>query len=113
MQALSILVQHPEVVGEFSEADYEKLGHVEDVLGAVALAVLREDLSSPGLLMEHFQGTPLFGDIRHQDTAAGRRAIPKTHTTSSALMASGNVIARTRMHLRLHIILPSKYVNIC
>ena len=64
LQALAILVRYPEVTAGFTEDDFEKVEHVEPLLGQVALAVCREDLTSPGLLMEHFQGSENFNEIR-------------------------------------------------
>jgi DNA primase len=64
--ALSMLVKQPELSQEFEESTYEPLLQHQDtrLLAEVALSIRREELLSPGLLLNYFQGKPDFQSLR-------------------------------------------------
>ena len=64
--ALAMLVKQPELAQEFEESVFERLIQVSKyrLLGKIALLVRKEELLSPGHLMNHFQGKPEFHTVR-------------------------------------------------
>ncbi len=65
--ALSMLVNQPELSQEFEESAYEQLRQNpgNSLLAEIALVVQREELLSPGLLLNYFQGKPEFQALRN------------------------------------------------
>ncbi len=65
--ALSMLVNQPELSQEFDESAYEQLRQNpgSSLLAEIALVVRREELLSPGLLLDYFQGKPEFRALRN------------------------------------------------
>jgi len=64
--ALIMLVRQPELAQEFEIDDYEQLSKAEGtrVLGEIALTIRRDDLLSPGQLLNHFHGKPEMSTLR-------------------------------------------------
>ena len=64
---MSILVNQPELSQEFEESAYEQLRQNpgNSLLAEIALVVQREELLSPGLLLDYFQGKPEFRALRN------------------------------------------------
>jgi DNA primase len=64
--ALVMLVRQPELAQEFETGDYEQLLQSGEgrMLGEIALTIRRDDLLSPGQLLNHFQGKPELSTLR-------------------------------------------------
>ncbi len=64
--ALSMLLKQPELAHEFAESDFERLGKFADcaILAEMAMTIRREELLSPGNLLNHFHGKPEHQQIR-------------------------------------------------
>ena len=64
--ALVMLVRQPELAQEFNVGDYEQLLQSDEgrMLGEIALTIRREDLLSPGQLLNHFHGKPELSVLR-------------------------------------------------
>lgn len=66
IQALRLLAHKPELAADFHVSEFDEIGQLRDaaVLSRVGIAILEEDLLSPGLLMEYFQDKPELEELR-------------------------------------------------
>jgi DNA primase len=64
--ALIMLIRQPELAQEFEIEDYEQLSQAPGtrMLGEIALSIRRDDLLSPGQLLNHFRGKPELSVLR-------------------------------------------------
>ncbi len=64
--ALSMLLKQPELAHEFEESDFDRLAKSADcvMLADMAMTIRREELLSPGNLLNHFHGKPEHPRIR-------------------------------------------------
>jgi len=64
--ALAMLVRQPELAQEFEITDYEQLLQADEsrLLGEIAITIRRDDLLSPGQLLNHFHGKTELSALR-------------------------------------------------